>query len=158
MTPFIWNSQYMSRNCSISTDILQNDRPKTFQMSLKTYNERFSSVSGWNFLNFKNFQKAFLVTPFRKPKTLCSFKVCSFKTLCSGPPGTGFVHPCERVRERTDKYISLFFCLFFGDKYVNTKIFHFEACLVDLGSFVVWTVVIYRYVFIKTQILTSVSN
>ena len=95
-----------------STDILQNDRPKTFQMSLKTYNERFSSVSGWNFLNFKNFQKAFLVTPFRKPKTLCSFKVCSFKTLCSGPPGTGFVHPCERVRERTDKYISLFFCLF----------------------------------------------
>ena len=43
----------------------------------------------------------------------------------------------ENLDEVREQNISLFFCLFFGDKYVNTKIFHFEACLVDLGSFVV---------------------
>ena len=144
----------MSRNCSNSTDILQNDRSKTFQMSWKTYNVRFWSVFGWNFLNFKNFQKFVWSHPLENRKTLGSFQ-----TLCSRPPRT--VHrgprPSETLMMDVTRHF-IIFCLFFGDKYVNTKIFHFEACLVDLGSFVVWTVVIYRYVFIKTQILTSVSN
>ena len=67
------------------TNLLKNDGSATFQMSKKTYNERFWSVSGWNFLNFKKLSKVFLVTPLRKPNL--SYKLIQAFVPPPGPHG-----------------------------------------------------------------------